>query len=368
MQRNNPVAGQSKTVRGAFTLVELLMVIAIIGILIGMLSVALGPVITTSREFAVTQEMSQMELAIENFQNKYGFYPPSFQGFTRNTAVGSELQVIPYLNKLSPNHRELDPMFPGVGPVSAMNPSRLRVWWLSIGRRLDDRGSLILWLSGLSKNKQYPLTAGLSPLDGSGVPNPSGPNAQIPVIFNSDLATLVNNVGVEIVAGAEPSIVGTIEREVLFDFRAAQLSNQFYNQTTMMLAPTATGVRVYNMPYGNESQDMAYFYRNAAFYDLGATNGSAMDSDDPTSAARVTDAYYVRTAGGTRTGQFFVNPRTFQLTTFGLDGVAAASPINKASGVANFNLNNDNITNFANGRLDGFDWSEAVDLEGRDAE
>ena len=346
MHSNQSAAGQSKTVRGAFTLVELLMVIAIIGILIGMLAVAVGPVITTSREFAVTQEMSQMEIAIENFQNKYGFYPPSFQG------LGSAAAVLPYLNKISPNHQENAPMFPG-------GASRLTVWWNAVGSNFDDRGSLVFWLSALSKNKQFPITAGL--------PLVNATTAQVPVAFNSDQAVQVDNNNMVI---GEAALVGvaSIEREVLYDFRGAQLSNQFFNQMTGMLAATAAGVRVYNMPYGNERQDMAYFYRNAAFYDLGATNGSAMDSDDPTSAARLTDAYYVRTDGGSTTRQVFINPRTFQLTTFGLDGQAAASPVNKTSGVANFNLNNDNIANFAQGRLDTFDWSESVDLEGHEAE
>ena len=352
MQRNNPVAGQSKTVRGAFTLVELLMVIAIIGILIGMLAVALGPVITTSREFAVTQEMSQMELAIENFQNKYGFYPPSFQG------IGSAAALLPFLNKIAPSHQENTPMFPG-------GASRLAVWYAAVGSNFDDRGSLVFWLSALSKNKQFPITAGLPLVDAM--------TAQVPVAFNSDLAVQVQADGTVI---GEAALAGgaTLEREVLFDFRSAQLSNQFFNQSLVppALAPAAPGVRVYNTPYGNERADMAYFYRNAAFYDLGVANGAAGDSDNPASdPARITDAYYVRvnsaTAGGV-TGQVFLNPRTFQLTTFGLDGLATPSPINKTSAAPNFNLNNDNITNFAKGRLDGFDWSESVDLGVREAE
>ena len=133
------------------------MVVVIIGILIGMLAVAINPVLQTSREFAVTAEMKQLNLAIENFQNKYGFYPPSFTGF--NSARDMEGQLLPFLNKISPNHRESQAGFLGTR-------SRLGVWWNGIGRHLDDRGSLIFWLNGLSTNKQFPITGNLDQVGG----------------------------------------------------------------------------------------------------------------------------------------------------------------------------------------------------------
>ena len=67
--------------RVGFTLVELLMVILIIGILISMLVVAVNPVLERARETAVAIEMKQIDLAIEHFNTKYGFYPPSFTSF-----------------------------------------------------------------------------------------------------------------------------------------------------------------------------------------------------------------------------------------------------------------------------------------------
>ena len=351
MHSNQSAAGQSKTVRGAFTLVELLMVIAIIGILIGMLAVAIGPVMNTSREFAVTSEMKQIELAIENFKNKYGFYPPSFAGFDR-TVASPELQLLPYLNKLSPNHREATTTFPG------STDSRLKVWWDTIGFNFDDRGSLVFWLSGLSNNKQFPITGGLPLLTGDTIDNAAGTTAQLPVAFNADTVLRITNG----TPTGEVPLVGTIEREVFFDFRGGQLSDQFfdYDLATPALNTLDPGFRVYNMPYGKASNDLAYRYRNSAFYPA-ATGRSA--------------AYHINTNGGL----VFLNLNTFQLGSLGLDGEAsldtstASTAINPPATATpaereEFVKNNDNITNFADGRLDNFDWLEAVDLGGREAE
>ena len=345
------------TQRVGFTLVELLVVIAIIGILVSLLAVAIQPVLRRARETAITVEMKQIELSVENFNNKYGFYPPSFTGL--NTAN----DLLPFLNKLSPNHRELNPLFPG-------GLSRLEIWWNAIGSNLRDRESLVFWLSGLSSNKQFPITGGLALIGG---------NAQLPVSFNADLAIVVDMAGA--IQRAEGDAVDangspvSIERDSMFDFRGGQLVSESFDGMTGALAPLLPGIRVYNQPFGKATNDLAYTYRNAAFYDLGASNGSPGDDDSPAHPSRSGDAYYVRVApaaGGGTTGQVFINPNTFQLVTAGLDGIVAPASVNKLpSGVVSVEdaaLNNDNITNFANGRLDAFDWTEAVELGGREAQ
>jgi len=343
--------------RVGFTLVELLMVIVIIGILIGMLAVAINPVLQSSREFAVAQEMKQMDSAIESFNTKYGFYPPSFTGFNQ-TATGTGAQLLPYLNKISPNHRELNPMFPG-------GLSRLEIWWRAIGSNLDDRGSLIFWLSGLSANKQFPITGNLPMVNISGDQLVAGTNfAQLPIIANADFVIVVDAMGVVQPGGnnSEFDIFGTIERDSLFDFRGAQLTR----------TGALPGIRIYNQPFGNQKGNLGYFYRNSAFY------------ADPQGTAGV--AYHVFTDG--TPPQVWLNPNTFQISTFGLDGRPSQyvdpnsgellnfrpTAINKpSSGTAEQRkgwqeFTGDNITNFAAGRLDAFDWTEAVELGTRNPE
>src|SRR5476651_2026488 len=62
--------------RQAFTLVELLVVLAIIGILAAFI-VTIGPAMTRTAYINKTRaEMAQLETAIDSYKAAYGFYPP----------------------------------------------------------------------------------------------------------------------------------------------------------------------------------------------------------------------------------------------------------------------------------------------------
>ena len=66
--------------RRAFTLVELLTVIIIIGILAGLIVAAAIPARNRARIAAVNVEMNQLQTALEVYRDKYGDYPPDFFG------------------------------------------------------------------------------------------------------------------------------------------------------------------------------------------------------------------------------------------------------------------------------------------------
>lgn len=72
---------ENKTVprRRAFTLVELLVVISIIGVLAAFTLVGLKSVKRTQKISSAKVEMREIELAIENYHTKYGAYPPGNQ-------------------------------------------------------------------------------------------------------------------------------------------------------------------------------------------------------------------------------------------------------------------------------------------------
>jgi len=74
-----------------FTLVELLVVIAVIGILAGMLFATI-PGITRKRTLATaTAELNEVSTAIEAYKAKYGFYPPDNPGYVAINPLYYEL-------------------------------------------------------------------------------------------------------------------------------------------------------------------------------------------------------------------------------------------------------------------------------------
>ena len=63
--------------RQAFTLTELLLVIAIIAVLASLISAAVMRARTRMREVACRTEIAQLEDALQTFHTKFNFYPPS---------------------------------------------------------------------------------------------------------------------------------------------------------------------------------------------------------------------------------------------------------------------------------------------------
>jgi len=64
--------------RKAFTLVEMMMVVVIIAILMGLTLAGVMSARTTVRNGIVVTQMSQLEMALENYRREVGEYPPDF--------------------------------------------------------------------------------------------------------------------------------------------------------------------------------------------------------------------------------------------------------------------------------------------------
>ena len=150
-----PISSNRSSKRG-FTLVEILVAITVLGILVGMLTPAVMNALGRAREAAINVEITQLDQAVHEFHTKYGFYPPTMG----NISYG---EFVRYVNRLSPNHAELSTVISS-GPHSGDN--LLQAWWEEIGQFLDDESSLVFWLSGICKNKQYPITNGFPVTNG----------------------------------------------------------------------------------------------------------------------------------------------------------------------------------------------------------
>src|SRR5205809_4758648 len=69
---------KSRTIRRqAFTLVELMIVIAIIGLLLAMLTAGIWMAIKKGKQTRNRVDITQLEVALEQFKQRFGDYPPS---------------------------------------------------------------------------------------------------------------------------------------------------------------------------------------------------------------------------------------------------------------------------------------------------
>src|SRR5437588_814821 len=66
-----------RTGRQGFTLVEMLVVILIIGVLVSLLAAVAMKALESAKRARNVNEIKQLEVALEQFKQKFGRYPPS---------------------------------------------------------------------------------------------------------------------------------------------------------------------------------------------------------------------------------------------------------------------------------------------------
>ncbi len=277
-----------------FTLVEILVAVTVLSILAGMLVVGLFPMMNRAKEMAITVEMKNIEQGIEMFKSKYGFYPPSFKQFYGPTMTSDVQRVAlmrQYINRISPNHSE-----------------DVATWWNTVGQHIDYRRGedLVFWLTGLFKNKQYPLTRDnlIRPAFG---------------VVPSD-----NNF-------TQSAMVAADDRDIFYDFKSERLSWD----------PARQLVVSYHQDTDFQPGSTNFFYVDSFSYSLFAAN----EKFGP---------WFKTTPAGIE----FMNARSFQLTAPGLDKKYSEANATERPGGLNVKqlplADYDNITNFAEGRLSAY--------------
>ncbi len=291
----HPIQRRAQQRARGFTLVELLVSMTVIAILVGILAVAIGGVFRRTGLFTVQQEMNQIQGAIERFKTQYGFYPPSFKGImagldmnNANDRITAANRILPFLNRISPNHSE-------TATLDGTNntPRFIDQWFNETGRYIywGSGEDLVFWLSGLNKNKQFPLTGGLQ----GGY-----------VAFNGQ------------------NTDGTIiEREVFFDFKPKQLQfNPISSRSASYVQASGSPAEVTNIDGSTTILSASPFlYLDSNNY-LPLNPGDEMATDGAyvrpgTTLQNIIDA----ASNSSIFQQIYENPTTYQLVTFGLDGL-----------------------------------------------
>lgn len=149
--------------RQAFTLTELLIVIAIIGVLAGLIAAAAVNALNASRRAQTILEIKNISGAIENFKNDYGAYPPN--GMTEmapsaTPAPGSSAALVKadfirMFKKAFPKHNEPQAL---IEALAGATPSTSGIVTAPLPNGMRASESLYFWMGGFSSDELYPIS------------------------------------------------------------------------------------------------------------------------------------------------------------------------------------------------------------------
>jgi len=176
-QRRLKSCDSSYDARRGFTLIELLMVIVVIGILVGLLSLAVGQALSRAKVTRVKIELDQLATAMDRFSTDYGAYPPNTKNFCFfGTQAQREKRIERFIRKAFPRwtgdytalQTQLEdatesPGLPAGNPPKAniddWDQAEILVFFLG-GiplRRLNTSGEVGFELTGFSADPQNPF-------------------------------------------------------------------------------------------------------------------------------------------------------------------------------------------------------------------
>jgi prepilin-type N-terminal cleavage/methylation domain-containing protein len=303
--------------RRSFTLVEMLVVIAIIGILAAILVPTLYRVVVKARQNVIAQELNQLHLAIESYKQKFGDYPPDFSSVTwrgnwndqaNNELFNAQNIVVRHLRKAFPRHQENLPEFFVDDNGKTMVPTASE--------------AIVFWLTQVCNDARFPLTS----RDPNADPQLATPNDPI-VMFPFDESRGIETV---VPASGQPP-----KRRVLWTLKKPIPNSQVNVKLPLYEYTPQHGKEAPYVFFDNRTYSVASY--NVVDKDSGMTIETVLPYQS--SKAATVD---------------WANKTTFQIISAGLDGEFGQTGTNKVFPRGdNYDIpaDLDNIANFSDGKI-----------------
>jgi prepilin-type N-terminal cleavage/methylation domain-containing protein len=167
--------------RSAFTLVELLVVITIIGILAALITTAAVGAMGKAQETRIKAEINQIDAALTEYKNKTTAYPPNCQ--TDDTGLPIVESTVlndlkRHLKQAFPRHQEPPELIAALAGLTAATPPAQLPPAQGLQGGITAGEAIVFWLGGFSSDPKYPIS-------GEG-----GPSYRIQSMGNTVNATL----------------------------------------------------------------------------------------------------------------------------------------------------------------------------------
>ena len=291
-----PTCQIRSTSRSAFTLVELLVVIAIIAVVSAIAVPAIFSSIASARNAKTKAEVDMLHMALMNYKNEYGSFPPAnMKGLWNSNKVNKAHAAYKHIVRIFPRLNEYQ-------QDTQVNGTNYESPYKYIGQ-LSPAQALVFWLTAFYENPEYPLSNGTPFTNGAGQGN----------------------------------------RKKLFDFDESRLyaASAYYQNNTPSKqtfaargSPGAANMMVNYPVYftGHQTCGLPYVYFDSRCYDDSPATDNSYSATSTTSAEDSIATPYINSLPPTNGtwGQQHMAADAFQLIAAGKDGLYGSSTTSAA--------------------------------------